>query len=337
MTEPSVTADGASARRDDPSLPQDQSFSDLSGFQQADILKTDRIPLRGPSGDVEWHPTPHGVVIVSQTCDVVQPTKEHIQVAPVVMLEQGLEKRAAKGGMPRYVSIPEAGPQAFADLDHLATVSKAHVALLSPQRGVAGTSELRRFGMRVGRRFSRFAFPDTITPWLDPLKRTVLSKSGKTTSPLGLVLDEWVESLRLECTSQWDKGPPYQLNLLVIVKPGLLPVLGEDEVVTPTPELEQWLQDDAGMIKQKPAAIAQKLWELPSSADRSERLWLWEGFARSLVADCRPQGSVTDEVLTAVAEGEIDVEVATIRDVTYERILRSEEIDVEHLSPPLPR
>jgi hypothetical protein len=337
MTEPSVPADGVESQLDEPTSPSEHAPVDLSGFQQADVLKTDRIPLRGPSGEVIWHATPEGVAIISQTCDVVQPNKAFLQVAPIVKLPEQLTKRASKGAMPGYVAVPEAGADAFADLDHIATVSKAHVALLVPQRGVADVAALRVFGMRVGRRFSRFAFPDDVVPWLEPLKSSVISKAGKTSSSLGRVLDEWVESLRLESTPSWDAGPPYQLTLLVLVKPGLLPVFDEDDKPEPPPALEHWLWDTDGSLKQRPAAIADRLVQLTITGDRAERLWLWEGFAQALVAECKPRPSAPATVVNAVLGGEIDVEVTTIQDITYERVLRSEEIDVDHLSPPVPR
>ncbi|MEU1084298.1 hypothetical protein ABZ368_29375 [Streptomyces sp. NPDC005908] len=337
MAEPSVPAGGAVEDQLGTPTSLSSTPTDLSDFQQADLLKADRIPLRGPSGEVIWHSTPDGVAIISQTCDVVQPNKAYLQVAPIVRLPASLVKQAAKGAMPGYVAVPEAGPDAFADLDHIATVSKAHVALLAPQRGVADVAAMRVFGMRVGRRFSRFAFPDAVVPWLEPLKRSVIRKAGKTSSPLGFVLDEWVESLRLECAPSWDVGPPYQLTLLVIVKPGLLPVVLEDEMPEPPAELTQWLWDEEGNVSQRPAAIAERLVKVGVSGDRGERLWLWEGFGQSLVADCQPDPLVPSDVLNAVAEGKIDAEITTIRDIAYERVLRSEEIDVEHLSPPLPR
>jgi len=337
MTEPSVPADGVEEQLNAVTSPSEHAPVDLSGFQQADVLKTDRIPLRGPSGEVIWHGTPDGVVIISQTCDVVQPNKAFLQVAPIVRLPPQLVKQASKGAMPSYVAVPEAGFDAFADLEHIATVSKAHVALLVPQRGVADVAALRVFGMRVGRRFSRFAFPDEVVPWLEPLKGSVISKAGKTSSPLGRVLDEWVESLRLECTPSWDAGPPYQLTLLVLVKPSLLPVFDEDAKPEPPAVLEQWLWDAHGNVKQRPAAIADRLLQLTATGDREQRLWLWEGFAQALVAECRPKPTAPAAVFNAVVGGEIDVEVTTIQDITYERVLRSEEIDVDHLSHPLPR
>ncbi|WP_406838056.1 hypothetical protein ACICHK_20630 [Streptomyces sp. AHU1] len=337
MTEPSLPAGEIGDRLVEQTPPPECAPVDLSGYQQADVLNTDRIPLRGPSGEAVWHPTPDGVVIISQTCDIVQQNKAYLQVAPIVRLPENLVKQAAKGARPGYVAVPEAGSDAFADLDHIATVSKAHVALLAPQRGVADVAALRAFGMRVGRRFSRFAFPDEVSPWLEPLKSAVISKAGNTNSPLGRVLDGWVESLRLECSPSWDAGPPYQLTLLVLVKPGLLPVFDENEKPEPPPALEQWLWDEEGRVKQRPAAIADRLTKLTTDGERTERHWLWEGFAQSLAAECNPKAPAPDDVTNAVAGGEIDAEVTTIRDITYERVLQSEEIDVDHLSPPLPR
>jgi len=76
---------------------------------------------------------------------------------------------------------------------------------------------------------------------------------------------------------------------------------------------------------------------LTAGRDRNQRLWLWEGFGQSLVAECKPKPSAPFDVVNAVMGGEIDVEITTLQDNTHERVLRSEEIDVDHLSPPLPR
>ncbi|MEN8649723.1 hypothetical protein ABCR94_03465 [Streptomyces sp. 21So2-11] len=300
------------------------------------MLKTGRIPLLGPAGDVQWLETPDGVVVVSQTCDVVQPKMTTVQVAPLVRLSSSLAGLATKGAMPRYVAVPEVGSDAFADLEHVATVAKSHVALLVPQRGAATASEVRTFGMRVGRRFSRFAFPDDVAPWLAPLKDAVLKKAGKGSSSLGRVLDEMVESLRLECAPSWDDGAPYHLKLLVLVKPGLLPVFDDTEDLTPPAAVYQWLYGDDGLHR-SPTELADRIISLGASGERLERLWLWDGFAGALAAVCKPKSTEPPGVQTAVAGHAFDSEVATIREVTYERVLRSEEIDVEHLSPPLPR
>ncbi|MFE3991558.1 hypothetical protein ACFXPW_07650 [Streptomyces goshikiensis] len=335
MIEPPAPPEGQQAEQG--GLEQPARLS-LAGFQQADILKTEQIPCLGATGVASWLPTPEGVVIISQTCDVVRDNKEYLQVAPLVRLQGNSARQAAKGAMPGYVLVPKAGTNAFADLDHVATVSKQHLALLVPQRGVTSTQDLRLFGMRVGRRYSRFAFPDAISEWLQPLKGLVIEKSGRSASALGHVLDKGVESLRLECSPSWDNGAPYDLTLLVVVKAGLLPVLNEGE---PPPSasatLARWLWDADGSLLRKPAPIAEKIVEVSPTTSLGDRLWLWECFAESLAAMCRPPASALPSVANSVAGGEFSSEVATAREVAYERILRSEEIDLEHLSPPLPR
>ncbi|WP_406726473.1 hypothetical protein WJ438_20010 [Streptomyces sp. GD-15H] len=46
------------------------------------------------------HSAPDGVVIISQTCDVVQPDETYLRVAPVVGLPGRPVKQAVKGAMP---------------------------------------------------------------------------------------------------------------------------------------------------------------------------------------------------------------------------------------------
>jgi hypothetical protein len=273
------------------------------------------------------------VVLLSQTCDLVQANKESVQVAPIVRLPQTVVSNAAKGAMPGYVYVPFVASDAFADLDRMATVSKSHIAQLTPEPGAPE----RQFGMRVGRRFSRFPFPDEVTWWLEPLKKAAIGKSGNSNSALGRVLDDWVESLRLECDPSWHEGPPFQVTLLVLVRPNALPVLDEDNVPEPSTELHGRLYNSAGDVRQTPATIADWLLSGSYAKSRSDTWWLWDAFGQSLAAVCKPKASAPKEIFSAVVDGRFDSEVATVREVTYERILRSEEIDLEHLSDPLPR
>lgn len=69
--------------------------------------------------------------------------------------------------------------------------------------------------------------------------------------------------------------------------------------------------------------------QLIATGDRNQRLWLWEGFAQALVAECKPKPSALDTAANAVIGDDIDAEVTTIQDITYDRILQSDEIDVD--------
>jgi hypothetical protein len=334
MAEPSAAADGGNGA----SLPQPPSRSStaLAGFQQADVLKVDRIPLLGPDDMSSWHATPDGVVILSQTCDVVQPKKQTIQVAPLRRLPAQQSGQARKGAMPSYVPVPSAGLDMYADLEYVATVYKSQVSLLTPMRGVGNTDEGKKFGMRVGRRYSRFPFPDNVTYWLSPLKDAVIKRADKPNSSLGKVFG-LVESLRLESDPNWESGEPYSLKLLVVIDPGNLPMFDEEEVIAPPLELRMQTHNQNGEVRMTPAEVADELLRPQRWEDRHARAWLWDTFAESLARICRPGPGAPPEALTAVADGAFDSEVTTTEEITYNRVLRSEEIDVEHLSPPLPR
>lgn len=48
-----------------------------------------------------------------------------------------------------------------------------------------------------------------------------------------------------------------------------------------------------GNVKQRPAAISARLTKLTAEGYRDEGLWLWEGFAQALAAECKPKPSAS--------------------------------------------
>lgn len=160
---------------------------------QADVLTGVRsLPILG--SDVSC---PHGVVVLSQTCDVVRADPPHITLARVVRIDDDAARETRKGNRPRYVHIPGLGDHHFADLDIVAVASKPDLATQPNEPGVSTDLEIRTFGAAVARRFGRFAFPDEVGRFLEPLRKVMQSKVGNPRSPLGVVLDEVVE-LRIE-------------------------------------------------------------------------------------------------------------------------------------------
>lgn len=296
-----------------------------------------RLPVQGPDGHEVWLETPHGAVLITQTCDIVVTTKQFVQVAPLVILDGNDARQASKGAVPGRVAVPGAGEGVFADLEHVATVDKRYIATFAPKRGALTTAELKRFGARVGRKFSRFAFPDEVNYWLQPLKSAVLDKVGNENSDLGRVLNEMVESLRLECDPSWDTPAPWSLTLVVIVHPGFLPILDDGESAEPNTEISTWLYRENGELRRGAAEIATKLLTMRDDASGPERMWWWDAFAQALAAACRVKSSAPLSARNAVVGGCLTWEVLTGEEFTYERFLRSEEIDLDHLSAPLPR
>ena len=105
-----------------------------------------------------------------------------VVAAPLVRLSGDVLRQAVKGGRPRYVAVPAAGADTFADLDIIGTLDKNILASMPVTDGVGpADADIRRFGQRIARRFGRFPFPDEVVPWLTPLTDIVTSKYGKET------------------------------------------------------------------------------------------------------------------------------------------------------------
>ncbi|WUH97782.1 hypothetical protein OHR68_30335 [Spirillospora sp. NBC_00431] len=302
--------------------------SKMLDFRQGDIVSVPAIPLLGGAGNVEDHRTPLGAAVISQTCDLVQPDRVTAQLALVRELDPIRAKEAASGKRPRFVALPEYGANLFADLEVIATVSKDYLATLARKPGVPESDNTGgRFGRAVGRRFSRFPFPDELHPYLKPLQDLLQSKASKTASPLGLALES-VTTLRLESTGGWRSSPPFNLVLLIVVAPGVLPDL--DDSLRPLPKkLADWAYK-AGSLYRSPAQIASKL---TNAADPVDLTHLWQMLGDALADNCLSSGLASEH---ATAVEAIEAEVIGEDEFTYDRYLRSEELDLDHLSPPTP-
>ena len=274
--------------------------------------------------------TPNGAVIVSQTCDVVQPNRLTVQLAPLERLTEPTASEARDGRRPCYAHLPELGTDAFADLEVIATVVKA---LLPHQRRVPAVrtdNDVRRFAQAVGRRFSRFAFPDNVVPWLHPLEEVANSKAQNPASPLGKAFAKII-GLRIECENGWD-SPPYELVLAVVVEPGTLPLFPDDELPAMPETLRRKLYD---LKKGVPKLTAGEIADLLEHAkDQVERYFLWNALSEAFTAKCEPKSSAEPSVKNAVSS--IRGEVIQADEYGLHRVMRSEVLDLDHLSPPWP-
>lgn len=311
--------------------------------RQGDIVHTSSLPVIEPDGSVRQHPTPEGAVLLSQTCDVVQPDRLTVVAAPLVRLSGDELTQATRGTRPRYVAVPAVGTDTFADLDIISTLDKDILVRASATTGVGlDDMEIRRFGRRVARRFGRFPFPDEVVPWLMPLADVIVSKHDKLTGE-ALALEQVVE-LRVEATEGW-AIPPYALTLVTIVRAGTLPELEEDDQINPPSSLRSWLRTPNGELRRTPGDIAKRLHahQLDSSGNSSaptpaERYHLWLALAEAWAARCVPRGRYKDDeaVAGAVAGGAVTADIVSEDEYSLVRYRRSEQLDVDHLSPPTP-
>lgn len=307
--------------------PRNEALLRDRNFAAGTIVDTKELIVTGPGGRPLRIVTPHGAVIVSQTCDVVLAKCHAVQLARVVMLDGSAAVEALDRQRPRYVPLPAAGPNLFADLEYVGSVHKDSLEDLHGRAGLDGDTQVREFGRDVGRRYSRFPFPDEVEPWLNPLKDVVKDKYDNTDSPTGTVLQDVVE-LRVEASSGWSAGAPYSLSLVVILSVGTLPDF-EDPPAMPA-ELAAWF----AYKKRTTHDVAERLIQATAPEDR----WhLWHGFGRTLAERCKPRPTASEEVRSAVADGELSVEVLSEDEFSLARMRRSEMLDLDHLSDPPPR
>ncbi len=142
-------------------------FADLShphspaSVQVADALANDGEVIE--AGATPVVDEVRGVVMLSQTCDVVRScrVRPFVEIAPLIEVPEPWveEIRRLKRPAFAYLSIT-AGECLVADLDRTMTVEKAVVARWTRAPGWETDDELRDFARALARKRSRFAFPN---------------------------------------------------------------------------------------------------------------------------------------------------------------------------------
>lgn len=283
-----------------------------------------------------------GVAILSQTCDIVQNINNVLIVSPVVLL-QGEEKSAAqKGRNARHVSLPAYGESYFVDLAFVGTCSIKALRRATHSTGVQSVNqnESSRFGQLVGRRFSRFPFPDEIHPYLHNLKEIFIEKSDKDASSQKWAMDFMLE-IRVEAGPPhfWSQ-PPYALTLLFVVKQGVLPQLANPPVATPG--IDAFLNPING-IRPSADRIATRLMENETSSNiqplsGDDKVILWNELVDRWAAlvKIRNPAKFSMEIQNALASRSVSAELIPVDEIPYSRIVRSQALDLQHLSNSYP-
>lgn len=273
--------------------------------------------------------TPHGAVIISQTCDVVQRKTTAIVVATVRRLDEATARGAREGARPRFVHLPALGPDLFADLDHVATIQKTALMQYEFSDGLSDEVEQRKFAQLVGRRFSRHAFPDEISPWLTPMQSIVAKSVLRGEEALASAIGE-IEELRVEAAS-WSSLPT-DLTLHVVVHAGELPA-PSDELPEPSDEVRNWLATQRSYKE-----VARKLFpEFGPRPSGDDRQVLWDAFGDALARTCKPSNSDKRNIPGCEnAVTSVDALISSDDEFTLAMLRRSERLDLAHLSVPDP-
>jgi hypothetical protein len=143
-------------------------------------------------------------VVITQTCDLVRPasTRPYLQLAPVIRLGGDELVMAQKHHTPRHVAVPQAGPDAFADLDEVLTVEKTRAAGFQVGGSLPGADAERAFSEAIARHYGRPALPDELNEALAKLKDLMVKRHGKL-SPEGSAVTALLE-IRVSAAPSWD-------------------------------------------------------------------------------------------------------------------------------------
>ena len=149
-----------------------------------------------------------GMVMLSQTCDVVRGCREQpfVEVAPVLEVSGREVEEIPRLKRPAFAHVPAtAEVRLVADLDRTMTAERALVAGWTRTPGWETDEERRSFAAAVARKRSRFAFPDDFVAAAEALQRRLADRHDKQT-PEGAHLRA-LREIRVAATPSWDGGP----------------------------------------------------------------------------------------------------------------------------------
>ncbi|MEQ1864436.1 MAG: hypothetical protein ABL996_07250 [Micropepsaceae bacterium] len=174
---------------------------DVGGFLFADVAEADgRFDAREADEDVQ------GMVVVSQTCDVIRltPDKRFVAVSPLVKRDAKFWNEITVGRFPSLTLLEHPPSNGiFVDLARIMSVSKPLLASWPRQEGFTTAERAVRFAAAIERKMGRFAFPDAFDVATKELQNRVRSRHNKPDSDVGKVYRS-IDQLRFLATPHWE-------------------------------------------------------------------------------------------------------------------------------------
>ena len=146
-----------------------------------------------------------GMVILSQTCDVIRGCRDRpfVEVAPLTEVPESHVEEIRRLKRPAFAYVPTTGGEGLvADLDRTMTVEKAVVAGWTRTPGCQTDEEHRQFARSLARKRSRFAFPDDFVAAAQGLQERLIDKHAKR-SDEGAHLRA-LREIRVRAAPSWD-------------------------------------------------------------------------------------------------------------------------------------
>lgn len=280
---------------------------DWSHTRQGDLLNL-TAPLQIP----KWEEDIGQVFLVSQTCDIVQPKRERVIVAPVVEEDAAEYQQALKGKISHLIALPAAvGTHRVARLDLMCSFPKNVFAGSSVS--IVGNSEVtpesRKLSRELGAYFSRFPVPDHVRTSIQPIIAQLRSDMSR--EQRKKVLNDVLE-FRVQAHPSWE-SQEISLEISGIGSATAFPPTSGGADI----HSFEWAED---------LKISDVYAKLALATNADERVVLWNRLAACLEEKADLDGRVTSVSVYMISED--DFSYADWRD--------SESLNIEALSPIYP-
>jgi len=198
----------------------------LSDWRQGDFCLDDalEIPILGhdEEGPFFGSAAGRGMIVISQSCDIVRRPEDRPQVQVAPLLEATEDELTAVLGKrrPRYATFDALAQCGLvADLDVVATVDKHVVAGWERSGGCTSEAERSEFAAALARHKHRFAFPDGFDAMIKDFRRWIERRAGKPNDAGNMI--RAIDEIRVRC-DDWE-AEPLELEFICILKGEPLP------------------------------------------------------------------------------------------------------------------
>lgn len=146
----------------------------------------------------------HGLCVVSQTCDIVRTCRKrpYIELSPLVEVMSDFLAEVKKGMRPNYAFLkPLENDHLVVDLDRTMTAEKSILLKLDRLAGLDTEQVKRMFSWSLGRKRTRYAFPDEFTALIDDFSSRI-KKKYKKSSDEGKFINS-LREIRVRAAPSW--------------------------------------------------------------------------------------------------------------------------------------
>lgn len=159
-----------------------------------------------------------GLILITQTCDIVLETagRHYVSVCPLIEQNEEQAKAIRSGRQPNLIEIEGVPINIFADLGRVMSVSKSLLRTWDRIEGFSSDQGRRNFASALERKFGRFAFPDDFDASIKRLRDRVWSRHDRTGSDVGKIYRSIAE-VRFAAIPSWEASSP-QIRLLALLE-----------------------------------------------------------------------------------------------------------------------